>query len=53
MIALAIWLLLFGMWPLLDPGHDPTTLLGLADLTLHLAAGGWLGWRLANRSPAT
>lgn len=33
------WLLLFGMWPSADPGHDDTSLLVWVDLALHVGAG--------------
>lgn len=53
MTVLAIWLGLFGMWPVLDPGHDPATPLGLADVLLHIVAGAYLWRTVSRKNPAT
>ena len=43
MTLLLWWLMLFGVWPLADPGHnDFTSSLVLFDLALHFVAGGVL-----------
>jgi hypothetical protein len=36
--ALAWWLLLFGIWPIADPGHRSLEPMVIADLCLHLGA---------------
>jgi hypothetical protein len=37
--ALLVWLALFGVWPIADPGHDwPWSLVTSLDLTLHFVA---------------
>lgn len=46
MTALLWWLLLFGVWPLADPGHNlGDGLLVWIDLALHFGAG----WVLLDR----
>lgn len=46
MTALLWWLLLFGVWPLADPGHsDLGSPLVWFDLALHFGAG----WMLLDR----
>lgn len=40
MTLLLWWLLLFGIWPLADPGHsDMGSLLVWIDIAVHVAAG--------------
>jgi hypothetical protein len=34
----AVYLVLFGLWPLADPGHHADSLLSVADLLIHLIA---------------
>ena len=46
MTYLAVWVALFGLWPLADPGHHPGDgPIVWADLALHAAAIFWLAWR--------
>lgn len=40
-----VWLLLFGVWPLADPGHDLSTFGSVVDVAVHFAAGFGLGLR--------
>ncbi len=49
MILVDLWLVVFGVWPLADPGHG-LSLLGIVDIGLHLAGvwGVW-GWLRRNR----
>lgn len=50
----ALWGLLFGLWPLLDTGHDADAgLLGAVDFAVHVLAGGFLAsrWMLVRRTP--
>lgn len=49
---LAIWLLLFGVWPLADPGHWPLTPLTIIDLAAHLAGASEIvsRWALVRRT---
>lgn len=37
---LLLWVGLFGVWPLADPGHDLSTVPSLLDVILHVTA--WL-----------
>lgn len=36
MIAAAWWLFLFGLWPLLDPGHSGVDLASRMDIAIHI-----------------
>ena len=44
-MALAWWLVLFGIWPFADPGHSSLEPMVVADLLLHALAAGWLWFR--------
>jgi hypothetical protein len=47
----ALYLALFGVWPLADPGHHPDSLMAVADLALHIGAA-WVliaRWKVVRR----
>lgn len=48
-IAVAVWLVLFGLWPVFDPGHGLETELSVLDVAIHWIAGGYLVGRLLRR----
>lgn len=45
------WLFTFGLWPLMDPGHDADTVASVIDITLHYSALAWLvvRWKVERR----
>lgn len=45
LVALAIWLMLFGVWPLADPGHHADSPASTLDLALHALAALFLAHR--------
>jgi hypothetical protein len=49
--ALLLWISLFGVWPVADPGHEWDTLGSRIDLLVHMV--GWVGlglrWRVVRR----
>jgi hypothetical protein len=49
--VVAVWLLLFGVWPLFDPGHDMSTIGGAVDVLVHWTGAGVLAarWTLTRR----
>lgn len=49
---LAIWVFLFGVYPLADPGHGADTMLSVLDILLHIGAAILLisRWRLVRRT---
>lgn len=52
MIDLALlWLALFGVWPLADPGHGLDTLGSATDVVIHVAASFVLftRWKVVHR----
>jgi hypothetical protein len=56
MDLLALWLFVFGVWPLADPGHWPLSLLVLLDWALHIGGAWYLlsRWTIAvKRRPPT
>jgi hypothetical protein len=34
----ALWLAVFGVWPLDNPGHNGDSLMSIADIALHVVA---------------
>lgn len=49
--VLLVWVALFGLWPLLDPGHALTTVASVVDVIAHGAACWALcrRWKLVRR----
>lgn len=49
--VLLVLVMLFGVWPLADPGHALDTAASIIDVALHWAAAGWLAvrWRIVRR----
>lgn len=47
----ALWLALFGVWPIADPGHSGSTIWSAFDIGLHVvgAAVFLFRWRLERR----
>ena len=39
MLAVGIWFLLMGVWPLADPGHRGDSPASVLDIALHIGAG--------------
>lgn len=46
-----VWVFAFGLWPLMDPGHDADSVASVIDIGLHYAALAWLvvRWKLERR----
>ena len=56
LVIAAIWLMLFGVWPLADPGHADGTPAAVLDLALHALSAGfivhyWLTVRATKETP--
>ena len=48
----AVWLWLFGVWPLADPGHDLSSPGGALDIGIHVVGFGtlYLRWDIVRHN---
>ena len=51
----ALWVCVFGLWPLADPGHHADSFLSVLDIALHIAATIVLlcRWKVVRRTSIT